>query len=151
MKHLKTAIAALVGGLIGATVLWVFQGHSFRLVPEQMSFADLSAIMLSAVSVLVTILGVVIAIVTLWGYTHFKGIAESSARSAAIDHVTSEMEDGKLKQHSEEIVTTFLQKGFEGGKLRVLLEERVDQILISGAAQRARESSAQEDEDDVDL
>lgn len=147
MRTFQTMTATLVGGFLGAALLWIFQGHSFRLIPGEMSYADLSAVMLSAVSVLVTILGVVVAIVAIWGYTHFKGIAEDAARN----HVNSEMENGKLKEHLEVIVTAFLQQGFDSGQLRALLEAKVDQILISGPSQRANESAAREDEDDVDL
>lgn len=147
MRHFQTTAAALAGGFLGAALLWIFQGHSFRLIPGEMSYADLSAVMLSAVSVLVTILGVVVAILAIWGYSHFKGIAEDSARG----HVSSEMENGKLKEHLESTVTSFLQTSIDSGQLRALLEARVDNILISGPSQRANESAAREDEDDVDL
>ena len=148
MAIVRTAAAASAGSVIGAALLWVFQGNSLRLVPEQMSYADLAAVMLSAVSVLVTILGVIVAIVAIWGYSHFKGIAENSAKS----QVSNELEKGTLKQHLENSVTSFMQREFgDSGKLRTLLEERVDQIIIAGPGQRAREESKQELDDDVEI
>jgi hypothetical protein len=46
-----------------------------------------------------------------------------------------------------------MQAGFDAGQLREILEARVDQILIQGPGQRARENAAMEEEDDnnVDL
>jgi phosphate/sulfate permease len=147
MAVFKTLAAAAVGGLIGAGLLWLFQGNSLRLVPGNMSYAELSAIILSAVSVLVTILGVVVAILAIWGYSHFKNIAENSAKS----HVAAEMEDGSLRKHLESSVTEFMQREFDSGKLRSMLEARVDQILISGPSQRAHESAAREEDVDDEL
>jgi hypothetical protein len=144
----RAIATAIAGGVIGAALLWVFQGNSLRLVPGQMSYAELSAVMLSAVSVLVTILGVIVAIIAIWGYAHFKGIAETSAKS----QVSDEIEHGTLKQHLESSVTSFMQREFgDTGKLRALLEERVDQIIIAGPGQRAKEEAEKEQEVDVEL
>jgi ABC-type multidrug transport system fused ATPase/permease subunit len=148
MTILRTIATAVAGSVIGAALLWLFQGNSLRLVPEEMSYADLSAVMLSAVSVLVTILGVIVAIVAIWGYSHFKGIAETSAKS----QVSNEIENGALKHHLENSVTSFMQREFgDAGKLRALLEERVDQIIIAGPGQRAKEEAEKEGEVDVEL
>jgi hypothetical protein len=147
----RTLSVAIAGGLIGAAVLWVFQGNSIRLVPGEMSYAELSAVMLAAVTVVVTVLGVIVAIIAIWGYAHFKGIAEKSAKT----QVSTEIESGSLKDHLEASVTGFMQREFgDQGKLRALLEDRVDQIIISGPSQREKESAAKEaaqGDDDVEL
>jgi hypothetical protein len=149
MKTAPLLIAGLVGGLLGASLIWILQGHSFHLVPQEMSYADLSATLLAAVSALVTILGVGVAILAIWGYSHFKGIAQSSAK----EHVNAEITDGTLRGEIHAAVTAFMQAGFDAGQLREILEARVDQILIQGPGQRARENAAMEEEDDnnVDL
>jgi hypothetical protein len=56
-----------------------------------------------------------------------------------------------LRDNLEKSVVDFMQREFgDAGKLRALLEARVDQIIISGPAQRAREDADRE-EDDVEL
>ena len=148
MPASRTVAAAVAGGAVGATLIWIFQGNALRLVPEKMTYAELTAVMLAAVSVLVTILGVVVAILAVWGYSNFKGIAESSARL----QVSNEIESGRLKGHLEESVTSFMQREFaDAGKLRRLLEEQIDRIIISGPGQRAKEESEDEHEADVEI
>jgi hypothetical protein len=148
MRIFWVIAAAVVGGLTGASALWLFQGNSLALVPEKMTYAELCAVMLSAVSVLVTILGVVVAIIAFWGYAHFKGIAETTAR----DHVNEQMAKGTLREELETSVTRFMQHEFgDTGKLRALLEARVDQIIVSGPSQREREEASQEGDEDVEL
>ena len=138
----KIFIGALFGGIVGAAFVWFIQTGSFHLVSLNMSYADLAAIMLSAVSVLVTVLGVFIAALAIWGYSQFRSIAQSAAKS----HVGSELKDGELKTHIEKIIGDFLSTELKAGSLRKLMEERVDHILFSGAAQRAEEEADEEEE-----
>ena len=112
-----------------------------------MTYADLSATVLTAVAVLVTTLGVFVAILAIWGYSQFRGIAKSSAKS----HVDFELKSGQLKSHVEDVVTQFMTQGFDDGKLRSMLEDRVDQIIIKGAEARSKIPVVNEENDDDEV
>lgn len=100
-----------------------------------MSYADMAALMLGAVGVLVTVLGVFMAILALWGYSQFK----VAASNAALDHVKSELEEGQLRDELNKLLVQEVIKQMDDGKLRRILEERADRFLISGPSIRANE------------
>jgi hypothetical protein len=100
-----------------------------------MSYADMAALMLGAVGVLVTVLGVFMAILALWGYSQFK----VAASSAALQHVKSELEEGQLRDELKKLLVQEVIKQMDDGKLRKILEERADRFLISGPSIRANE------------
>jgi len=142
----KALIGALVGGVIGGCLVWYGQTRSLQIVPLNMTYSDFAAILLTAVSVLVTVLGVFIAALAIWGYSQFKTFAQNAAK----DHVSSQLKDGELRTHIEEVAEKFLESDFSSGKLRKLIEERIDYVIYSGAAQRAasEERDANEEEGD---
>jgi hypothetical protein len=98
-----------------------------------MTYADLAATVLSGVSVLVTILGIFIAVLAIWGFAELKRITQRAAK----DHVSDQLKQGELKTHVETIVGTFLTTELKAGKLRELVEERVDHVIFAGADERA--------------
>ena len=100
-----------------------------------MTYPELAATVLTSVAVLVTVLGVFIAILTVWGYSQFKDIA----RAAAVKRVEEQIAGGKLRKEIEEIVTVHVTKSISQGDLRSLLEQRVDRLIYSGAEKRSIE------------
>lgn len=99
------------------------------------SYADLAALMLSAVSVIVTVLGVGIAVLALWGYAQFK----QSAAAAAHDHVDDELKNGELRKLVADLMVAEVTRQMDDGKLRKIMEDRVDRQTMLGASQRAAE------------
>ena len=98
-----------------------------------MTYPELAAVVLTSVAVLVTVLGVFIAVLTVWGYSQFKDIA----RSAAVKRVEEQIAEGRLRKDIEEIVTLHVTKSISQGEIRVLLEQRVDRLIYSGAEKRS--------------
>lgn len=98
-----------------------------------MSYPELAATVLSAVSVLVTVLGVFIAVLAVWGYSQFREMAASAAAKS----VEKQLTDGVLRKEIEDIVTKHVTKSLASGELRVILEQRVDRLIYSGAEKRA--------------
>lgn len=135
--------AALIGGLLGSIATWFLKTHTLALAPERMSYADLSATLLSAVSVLMTILGVFVALLAIWGYSQFKAFASA----AATEHVDTQLKEGALRGHVEAVVKEYLEAEFKTGPLRKLVEERIDYVIFSGASERAAEASDAEHEE----
>ena len=77
-----------------------------------MTYNDLAALLLTAVAVLVTVLGVIVAIFAFYGFRAIRLDARRAAGAAGLKHVTDSL-------------------GTDG-ELRKILESRVD-ALIAGA------------------
>ena len=141
---LSVAATALVGGLVGATTIWFLKTHSVVLVSGGMSYADLSATLLSAVAVLMTILGVFVALLAVWGYSQFKAFASA----AATEHVDTQLKEGVLRGHVEAVVKEYLESEFKAGSLRKMVEERIDYVIFSSASERATEATTDVEPDE---
>lgn len=102
MKQMKPVIYSLLGGAVGGLVVWLAQGHSFRLIPESMSYADFAAILLTAASLIVALAGLAVAAAGIWGYTQFHKIITDGTRQAVIEVapglLTEELRDGESRQ-----------------------------------------------------
>ncbi len=86
-----------------------------------MTYAELAAVMLAAVGVMVTILGVIIALLAFVGRTQIKNDAHKIAEKTATNRITD-----------------FLGKdGKPSDGLRKILIERVDEILLTNPEVRA--------------
>ncbi len=110
-----------------------------------MSYADFAATLLGSVAVLLTILGLFIALLAIWGLTGFRRLTQSAAK----DHLDEQLKDGYLKEHIQKLVADFLNSDLKAGKLRELVEERVDYVIFHGAAERAQEEQAGKAGDDT--
>lgn len=73
----------------------------------------------------VTTLGIGIAILALWGYSQFKTMVHEAAQQAAVKKVDEELKDGKLRSHTELIVTKFLQESSLQEMIEARREEQV--------------------------
>jgi hypothetical protein len=106
-----------------------------------MTYADMAAIMLGAVAVIVTVLGVFIAILAVWGYSQFRNMATSAASS----HIDAQIKDGQLKVQIETVINAYLDKELSSaGNLRKIIEERADFVVYSSAEQRAKAVEAEQ-------
>lgn len=133
----KVALIGVASGVIGALAVLAGQGFELHVTPVGMTYADLAATALSAVAVLTTVVGLFIAGLAIWGFTALRGMAKSAAKA----HVSAQLREGELRTHLEKVVTEFLAGEFKDGKLRRLLEDRVDAIMFSGPAERAEEEA----------
>lgn len=142
MMTVRTLGVAALSGVIGGAAVWALQAGSLTLAPANMTYADLAAVMLGAVAALIAVLGVFMAVLAVWGYSQFRVFVEG----AATTRVSQAMEDGELKSLFEARAVKFMTEEFESGKLRRLLEERVDQIIIRGPQERDRAERAGDDD-----
>ena len=134
----KVIVTSLIGGLVGGlAIAAIFVGvHSVwprRLVPNNMPYQDLAAVLLTSVAVIVTVLGVSMAILAVWGYASFERIAKKAAR----DYVKKDVKSGRLKRQvemlAEETMTRYMDVAMgDQGKLRLMLEARLDRALLAG-------------------
>lgn len=130
---MRTAlIAGAIGGLTGGLLLWLILGIASGLMPGEILYTDLAAVLLTAVAVLVTALGVFGAIMAVWGYGQLKDTAEN----VALKHIQEMLEPGKKIQVSIEklvleTIRKSLQDKYDDGTLTSLVKERVDQVAFS--------------------
>lgn len=134
---IRAFLIALLGAIIGGALVWILQGHTFQLIPGNMSYADLAATMLGAAGILLTALGLVIGILGLWGYAQFRTTVEN----AAVEHVKTSVAEGDLKLLVTNVSETFIAGELDKGRLRKILEDRIDEVLVQGPAARAREEA----------
>jgi len=105
-----------------------------------MSYAELAATLLASVAVLLAILGFFIAVLAVLGLSQFRGMVRKAATDTAKDHIDERLLEGDLKEHFENTAASFLNTQFKSGTLRRLIEERIDQVVYGGSAQRAEEN-----------
>lgn len=134
-------LAIFMGGIVFGVVLISFAIIGMKIRPGWadgggMSYSDLSAVLLGAVAVLVTVLGVFVAILAIWGYAQFGEMA----KSAALNHVESELTGGNLRQELEQLLINFVTKKIEepDGVIRKILAEQADRARMQDAERRAK-------------
>lgn len=91
-----------------------------------LSYADMAAISISSVSILVTLVGIGIALLSFWGYNSIKEMVKSETSVIAADKVTEEV-SVKIQQ----VASDELKKVIDDGKLNNHLQDAVDFILRS--------------------
>jgi uncharacterized membrane protein len=140
--HFRLVAYGFAGGLAGTLIALVVAGTELNVKPVNLTWEEVAALVLGCVAVLVTALGVLVAVAAIWGFRGIKGGAES----AAVNHVSEQLK-GKLGDRLEDAFERYIDAGMTDGSLRRMLEQRVDLMLFGGAAARA----AEDDTTDEDL
>lgn len=127
----------LVGGLIGVILMVALQ-INLKIYPGDskdinMSYADMAAIVLTAVSVMVAILAAFIAALAIWGYSQFGKLTKNASEK----HLEKLISNGPFSKKIEDIVLKYVSHELESGKLRDMLAERIDQIALIDADKRS--------------
>jgi hypothetical protein len=128
-------LAGLAGGVI-ATALLVATSKYWpnALLRGTMTYSELVTVILTGVAILITILGVFVATLAVWGFGNFEDLAKKAAKS----HVRDQIKGGKLKSVVEESAREYLEREFsEDGSLRAMVHSRVDAILLTDADRRS--------------
>lgn len=117
---------AAAGGVLGGVAVWVAQTSSLTLVPGEWSYEALAATLLTAASLLVTMIGVGVGVLALWGYSQFKNMTSEAAQKAALVKIEAELKEGELRSHVESVVRSVLEDVIfdRPGPLLQYLEER---------------------------
>lgn len=143
---IKTIAIALLSGAAGSAAVMVGQGTHLSVMPIGMTFTEWAGILLASVAILITALGVVVAIAAIWGFSGIKAGAES----AAVRHVAEQFEEGgSLSPELQKAFKQFLELQLKDDKLRRYMEERVNVVLYRGP--QARAENEDETEGDVEF
>ncbi|MBU3824939.1 MAG: hypothetical protein H9917_08950 [Candidatus Oceanisphaera merdipullorum] len=89
------------------------------------TYADFAAIAITSVSVLITIIGIVIAVLSFWGYKNIISKTESSARNVA-EKVAGETTENKI----DDVVKCKLKELIDEGRFTKHLEDVVDTFIL---------------------
>lgn len=127
---LRSAGAGLVGAIVGGVIVWTGQTGHFQLVPGSMSYADLSAILLSAVGVIVAIFGGVLALLALWGFNQLKRDAISAAENAGSAEIREQIENGAIRDYIRGEVERLSDEEFNSERMDQRINRRVDAVAF---------------------
>jgi hypothetical protein len=115
---------------VGGVIVWTGQTGHFQLVPGSMSYADLSAILLSAVGVIVAIFGGVLALLALWGFNQLKRDAISAAENAGSAEIREQIENGAIRDYIRGEVERLSDEEFNSERMDQRINRRVDAVAF---------------------
>jgi uncharacterized membrane protein YcjF (UPF0283 family) len=136
-------ILASVVALVVYVKIWPHQLKS-----NGMTYQDLVTVILTALAVMIALLGLGVAILAVWGFTTFQKMAQDAART----YVSNDIEKGRLRTHLEALVTAHLNKeSEEGGTYRKILEDAADRYALARGQKPSGTGVTSEDEDEGDV
>lgn len=109
MDRLKLALTILASAVIGGAVVWLLQGYTLRIQPADMSYSDFVAIILSAISALVAVFGLGLALFTIWGVSQFRKGVEAKIVEITPVFLAREFESGGSRQILDNLVVEFFK------------------------------------------
>lgn len=140
-------VATVIAGFVGAVSSLRFSGANYSL-----SYADFVSIMLTAISLLLTLLGFFIAILALFGWNSLS----ARVKEASNEFLTEGFSEGAtlnklLKENSASALTAYLKTGIkEGDPLYVMLKRVSEDINYEGIesfqAEASEKDNAKRDE-----
>jgi hypothetical protein len=105
----------LLGGVVGGALVLLLQNGELRLTAT-MKYEDLAAVLLSAVGVIVAVVGVGLAILAVWGFSQLKSDSIAAAVAAA-------------RRQVDELI----QQEIASPEMEQRIRNRVDQIVLGNA------------------
>ena len=132
VEKFKQGILLIVSGAIGAALMWVFQGHTLRVIPGSMSYADFVALILSALSALLALLGIALAIAAIWGWAEFKNRIDSKVNDLTPGLLETQLREGEARELITNLVGQMfrieLAKAEEAERERERTAEELDEL-----------------------
>ena len=113
-------LSAVIGSLATAAM---FQGQ-INILPENISYTDLVAVVLSAVTIILAVVGLAVAALAIIGWRAFMKMAEATAKKAAVPAAT-----GVIERYIATSAEQLLVQRAETVALRVISPERVEQLI----------------------
>ncbi|MGV2053007.1 hypothetical protein ACQZ48_23370 [Agrobacterium sp. 22-209-1] len=138
-RHEPSYLPVFGIGLLSGVIFTVSVLFKFKISPDdigelQMTYSDLVAILLTATSTIITILGVFVAVLAVWGYSQF----EKMTREASSRHLELMLQSGKFRDEVDQTIIKHVSAELakETSPLRDLLREQIDTIIYTDAARR---------------
>ncbi len=137
-------LASFLGAILGAAFIAFLSTGGIK--ANGITYADLAAILLSAVGVIVAIFGGVLAIAAFWGFEQMKLEAVRTATNAALAETREQIENGSIRRYILEEVETRISEIVASPDFDRRVRARVDQIVLGRPDDRLLEDD--EDGDD---
>lgn len=126
---------AFLGAIIGGFIVWLMSTRELHVVPVGVSYGDLAAIALTASTVVLAVLALLIAIAAIYGYREFMkrsaAVAAEKAREVAEPIATAEVRaylSTNLTPIFEERAKTVAAQLLTPAVLRELIIQQVNEI-----------------------
>lgn len=132
----QITLTAGVGATIGALITSYAQTGHLNVIPANISYPDLAAVLLSAVGVIVAIFGGVLAILAFWGFEQMKRDAVRGATQAALSELKEQIENGPTRDYILAEIERLIIDEFKSRRMDQRIQERVDKIAMGGAEDR---------------
>lgn len=117
--HLGRVIWTLLGGILGAAFVLVLYGASVVVTDGDMKFEVFAGILLTAVAVIVTVFGAVLAVLAFWGFSQMK---RDSTRAAV--------------NTAKRQVDTLIREEIASPEMERRIRNRVDEIALGNTRDR---------------
>lgn len=132
---LYRVLFGFLGAIIGGFLVLLIGGHELHVTPVGVTYGDLAAIALTAVTVLLAVFGLAAAFAALYGYREFmrrsaavaSSAAEKEAKAVATETVKSHLDqnfDPDLARRAQTIATRIITPEY----LRALIVEQIDAL-----------------------
>lgn len=102
-----------------------------------MEYTDMVAILLTATSTIVTILGVFVAVLAIWGYSQF----EKMTKAASTRHLEKLLQSGKFRDEIDQTILNHVSAELakDTSPFRDLLRQQLDSLIYTDAATRYKD------------
>lgn len=123
---LPLVIGGVMGGFGGLILLSLLGG----LTPNGVTFQDLAAVLLTAVAVIVTALGVAFGLAAFWGFAELKRSAVAAAEAEAVREVKEQIENGSIRQYIRDAI----KNEIDSNEMERRIRRRVDEVALGNPA-----------------
>lgn len=89
--------------------MWIFQGHTLAILPSALTYGDFVAILLTAVSTLLAIFGIVLAVFALWGWSQFRRGVAMKISEIMPGVLSKELKSGSTRLVLDDLVIDFFR------------------------------------------
>jgi len=126
---LYRTLFAFLGAIIGGFVVWMIGGRELHVVPLGVSYGDLAAIALTAVTVLLAVFALACAFAALYGYKEFMKRSASVAGSVA-EKKTAEAVTAAVENYLDQHLDRDLTRRAQTIATRVITPEYLQRLII---------------------
>lgn len=104
-----------------------------------MNYTDMVAILLTATSTIVTILGVFVAVLAIWGYSQF----EKMTKEASTRHLEKLLQSGKFRDEVDQTILKHVSAELakETSPFRDLLRQQLETMIYTDASRRQKDET----------
>lgn len=129
---LRSLCIAFLSAIVGGVTVWLLGGLDVN--PGGINYADLAAILLTAVGVIVAIFGGVLALAAVWGFNQLKRDAINAAETAGSRETKEQIENGTIRNYIKDEIARLTDEEFKSERMDRRINIRVDAVAFGRPA-----------------